>query len=98
MQTLNISLPQQLSCQVDKIVENEGYASRSEFFRTILRLYLSLTTKERKEKELKLIPFKKMPLNKIKNELAKTKAYSGKFINSVIKGLEKSSLYADKTT
>ncbi len=96
MKTINISLPQQLSSRVSQIVDREGYASKSEFFRTLLRLYLSLTVLE-KEKELTFLPFKKQPLDQVEKELVKAD-YNQKFIKSVVKGLEKSSVYANKTT
>lgn len=95
MQTLNISLPQQLSCQVDQIVDREGYASRSEFFRTLLRFYLSLTAQNKKKLEINFLPFKKQPLNIVEEKLMKTD-YNQKFVRSIVKGLKKSSLYANK--
>lgn len=40
---INISLPESLKEEVDQIIEKEGYASRSEFIRELVRNY-----KERK--------------------------------------------------
>jgi len=37
---INISLPQQLSWAVDKEIKKGAYATRSEFFRYLLRLWL----------------------------------------------------------
>jgi len=48
MQTVNISLPKTLSKKVDSIVEKEGYGSRSELFRELLRSYM--TSREEKNK------------------------------------------------
>ncbi|MFC1790456.1 ribbon-helix-helix domain-containing protein [Patescibacteria group bacterium] len=92
MQTINISLPQKLSSQVEEIIKREGYASKSEFFRNLIRLYLSLTTSS--PKPLRLSPYKKQPLEKVKKSLEKSnRNYSQAFINSVIKGLGESSIY-----
>lgn len=94
METLNISLPKKLSIKVDEIVEKEGYASRSEFFRTLLRLYLQLVGVKVKPSLPFFVPFKKQPLSKIKRELGKAGVYKKGFVKSVISGLSKSSLYA----
>lgn len=94
MQTINISLPRNLSLIVNKIIEREGYASKSEFFRTLLRLYLQLTRTETKTFLPFFVPFKKQPLSKVKRQLEKTGLYKKDFIESVISGLSKSSLYA----
>lgn len=94
MHTLNISLPEKLSVKIDRIVEEEGYASRSEFIRTLLRLYFQLTKAEAKLTQPFFVPFKKRPLVKVRRELEKTGFYNKSFIKSVISGLKKSSVYA----
>lgn len=90
MQTVNISLPKSLATKIDTIVRREGYASRSEFIRALIRFYLLL---ERKE-EIELMPFKKIPLKTMEKEMMKTGQYNSKFVKSVIKGLLRSSVYA----
>lgn len=53
---VNISLPEKLAEVVEKTVQKEGYASKSEFFRTLLRAWLeNKLAKELEEsrKELK---------------------------------------------
>lgn len=94
MRTVNISLPKKLSVKVDEIIEEEGYASKSEFFRTLLRLYLQLIEIEVKPIQPFFVPFEKRPLSKIRKELEKTGLYKKDFVKSVISGLKKSSLYA----
>ncbi|MBM4402631.1 MAG: hypothetical protein FJ044_05295 [Candidatus Cloacimonetes bacterium] len=96
METINISLPYPLSSQVNTIVRTEGYASRSEFFRTLLRLYLHLTTKTAVNEAIDFLPFKKKPLEKIEKDLLATGNYSESFIASVVKGLSKSSFYQNE--
>jgi hypothetical protein len=95
METLNISLPKKLSAKVDEIVEKEGYVSRSEFFRTLLRLYFQLVRAKMKPLLPFFVPFKKQPLSKIKRELERTGLYKKDFIESVVSGLSKSSFYGD---
>ncbi|OGM31495.1 hypothetical protein A2630_03660 [Candidatus Woesebacteria bacterium RIFCSPHIGHO2_01_FULL_44_10] len=89
MQTVNISLPTKLAGKLDQVVDKEGYASRSEFVRSLLRFYL-LTQRS----EVIFKPFKKVSLSKIKREMKATGQYNEKFIESVIGGLSKSSVYA----
>lgn len=95
METINISLPYPLSSQVDTIVKKEGYASRSEFFRTLLRLYLHLVSSIKVKEPVRFMPFKKRPLDEIEKDFLTTGKYSQVFIDSVIGGLKKSSFYQD---
>lgn len=86
MTTLSISLPTQVATQVDMETRRQGFATRSEFIRALLRKYFT--------KELEFEAFTPRPLEEIKKGMEKTGKYNRKFINSVIKGLSESSLYA----
>ena len=86
MATLTISLPKQIATKIDSETKKLGFSTRSEFIRNILRQYFS-------EGELKFEPYETRPLSRIKLELAKTGKYSQDFIESVTKGLAKSSSY-----
>lgn len=86
MTTVTISLPDTVARQLDKETSQKGYATRSEFIRTLLRRYFS------GEEELKV--FSQKSIEEIKLELAKTGKYNQKFIESVTAGLLKSSPYA----
>lgn len=85
MTTITISLPEQIATKVDQITLLEGFATRSEFIRNLIRRYLF--------PETKLEAFEPRPLAEIKAGLVSTRKYNQKFINSVIKGLKKSSIY-----
>lgn len=85
MTTFSISLPTPTAKQLDKEVKQAGFASRSEFIRALLRKYFT--------NELELKSFKPQRIEDIKVELAKTGKYSEKFIESVTKGISKSTLY-----
>ena len=86
MTTVTISLPIQIAKKVDDETKSHGFATRSEFIRTLLRRYFA--------GELRFETFSPRPISEIKLELAKTGKYSEEFINSVVKGLSKSSSYA----
>ncbi|PIP87833.1 hypothetical protein COW80_03665 [Candidatus Beckwithbacteria bacterium CG22_combo_CG10-13_8_21_14_all_01_47_9] len=88
MSTFTISLPEQIAVKVDQATLLEGFATRSEFIRNLIRRYLF--------PETKFEVFKPRPLTEIKAGFKATGKYNQKFINSVIKGLEKSSFYGDK--
>ncbi len=85
MATLSISLPIQFIAQIDTEAKIQG-ATRSEFFRVLLRKYFT--------DRIEFKPFVKIPLNEIEDELRKSGKYNDKFIKSVVKGFSRSSLYA----
>jgi len=94
MTTVTISLPTQIARRVDTEAKKEGFASRSEFIRTLLRKYFSMV-----QEEIKFEPFVPRPLEEIEKRLRNTGKYNKKFIKSVIKGLrENSSFYASKNS
>ena len=83
MTTVTISLPDSIARELDKETAQRGFATRSEFVRALLRRYLGGS----REFET----YSTRPIEEIKLELAKTGKYSEKFIESVTKGLAKSS-------
>lgn len=46
--TINISIPESLRAEVEKVIETDGYGNTSEFFRDLVRDYL----KRKQEKRL----------------------------------------------
>ncbi|OGY25965.1 MAG: hypothetical protein A2Z24_02500 [Candidatus Woykebacteria bacterium RBG_16_44_10] len=96
MKTVNISLPESLAQLVTQEVRRGSYASISEFFRNILRNYLSEQGK--KEEGLVFEEFDAQPLEKIRRSFEQTGLYNKKFIDGLIKGLAKSSPYVPKTS
>ncbi len=86
MATLTISLPDQILQQVDVETHKSGFATRSEFFRALLRKYFF--------KDLEFEAFERRPIEEIKRGMEKTGKYNKKFITSVVSGLKKSSWYA----
>ena len=88
MATLTISLPSQFITRIDAEIKSQG-ATRSEFFRALLRKYFS--------NEIKFEPFTPRPLDEMRVGMLKTGKYNKKFVDSVIKGLSRSSFYANKS-
>lgn len=93
MATMTISLPQQIAKRVDLEARNQGFATRSEFIRSLLRRYFV-----GQPSEVVFQEFQPKPLNEIRTEFQKTGRYNKKFIDSLIKGLAESSIYANKTS
>lgn len=93
MTTVTISLPNQIAKKVDSEAKRQGFATRSEFVRSLLRKYFVEGEKE----ELVFEEFKPKPLNEIRAAFERTGKYNKKFIDSLLKGLSQSSPYADKT-
>jgi len=95
MDTINISLPKQLTQQVDLLIKTGGFASRSEFFRNLLRNHLSNNPNRQITDNTNdlFTPFQARPLDEIRKGLESTNKYSKTFIDSVISGLSKSGEY-----
>ncbi len=86
MATVTISLPDQIAKKVDEEAKKQGLSTRSEFVRSLLRKYFTV-------EELKFEVFDPRSIDEIKLDLAKTGKYNQEFIESVTKGLSKSSIY-----
>ena len=86
MTTMTISLPDTVANQVEQETRKKGFATRSEFIRSLLRGYFT--------KEIQFEEFTPKPLEEIRKSMEKTGKYNEKFISSVIKGLSRSSWYA----
>lgn len=83
---MTISLPEAVASQIDLETRKKGFATRSEFIRSLLRGYFM--------HEVKLEEFTPQPLEEIKKSMEKTGKYNKKFIASVMQGLSESSVYA----
>lgn len=95
MRTINISLPDKLAEQLDAVATVRGFASRSEFLRNLLRKYLE--DDDETKFPLPVLVYKKKPLSEVRREMEATGKYNKKFIDSVVRGLARSSVYAGKT-
>lgn len=89
MAIVTISLPDQIAKKVDSEARQQGFATRSEFIRNLIRKHFTQAN------ELEFQEFEEVPLEQLRLELARTGKYSEEFIESVIEGLTKSSAYED---
>ena len=96
MRTVNVSLPDNLATEVDTIVSEKGYASRSEFFRALLRFYSFLASEKESKDILALTPFAKKPIEEVESALLSSGRYGNDFVKSVVSGLRKSSVYRNE--
>ena len=94
MKTINISLPETMADHVEAAVTSGAYASKSEFFRMLLRGYLApkQTTTNPKE-SLIMDSYQSPPVSEVEDSLRATGKYNDEFIQSVVAGLKKSSAY-----
>ena len=92
MSTVTISLPAQITKRVDSEAKKQGFATRSEFIRSLLRRYFSA-------RDLTFEPFIPRPVEEIEQGLRNSGKYNEKFIKSLVRGLkDNSSFYENKTT
>ena len=98
MQTVNISLPEKLVLEIDRQVEEYGYASRSEFFRALARAMLSFVPERANAKKVVFEKPLRKPLSQVRRAFEETGLYKKEFIDSLLAGMAKSSLYANKST
>jgi len=89
MKTVNISIPDKLASQIDLLLGQEQYSSRSEVVRTALRIFFTLDSSSRQQD---LSIFQKRPLNEIESDMREA-GHSPQLIKRIMQGLKKSSLY-----
>ena len=93
MSTINISLPYEQVSFVDKLVADYGFANRSEFVRSLLRL---ITHKPELVETASTFPFitpQERSVKKIMGDFRKTKKYSPAFLKDLETGLAESSYF-----
>jgi len=90
MKTVNISLPDSLSEQIDFLLGREEYVSKSEVVRTALRIFFTLN---QNTEPIELQTFNKRPLSEIASSLQKA-GNSKTEVESIVNGLAKSSIYS----
>jgi len=93
MSTINISLPKQQASSVDTLIEKYGFANRSEFFRSLLRLVIH---NEDVIVQASAFPFtqpKSKSAGEIMRAFTKTGKYSKDFLSDLKEGLSQSSYF-----
>lgn len=93
MSTINISLPGEQVSLIDKLVSAYGFANRSEFMRSLLRL---VSHKPELIESAATFPFvapKEKSIKKILTNFQKTKKYSPAFLKDLKEGLASSDFF-----
>lgn len=93
MSTINISLPQEQVGLVDLFVKRYGFANRSEFVRSLIRL---VKNKPEVGSEAAVYPFTaptSRSINTILTDFKKSGKYSSKFLRDLKNGLKKSDYF-----
>lgn len=94
MRNININVTTEQAELIDKTAQQQGFANRSEFFRSLLR-YVFLHSPQLLNK-LDSVTFEEPPTknaNYIISELKKTGKYSRQFIDSMSVGLKQSEYF-----
>jgi metal-responsive CopG/Arc/MetJ family transcriptional regulator len=93
MATMNISLlPEQLR-YVDELVGHYGFANRSEFFRSVIRLLKAKPNLVADSSTLPFIPPTEKSVQKIMTGFKKEKKYSAQFLKDLEVGLKESNYF-----
>lgn len=90
MSTVNISLPTKQISFIDKLVASYGFANRSEFFRSILRLISHKPDLIEKAATFPFMVSQEKSAKKIVSDFQKTKKYSPEFLKDLEEGLKSS--------
>ena len=93
MSTINISLPKEQVGLIDKLVSNYGFANRSEFVRSLLRLVHFEPELINKAAVFPFVSPKEKSVAKIVADFEKTQKYSPDFIKDLKEGLSQSEFF-----
>lgn len=93
MSTVNISLPAKQLNFIDRLVKFYGFANRSEFVRSLIRLISSQPELVQKAATFPFITPREKSIKKIIVGFAKTKKYSNNFLRDFEEGLKTSSYF-----
>lgn len=94
MSTMNISIPQQQSVSVDNLIAKYGFANRSEFFRSLLRLVIHNETIIEQASVFPFIEPKSMSTSEVISAFTKTGTYSKEFLQDLEDGLSRSTSFS----
>jgi Arc/MetJ-type ribon-helix-helix transcriptional regulator len=93
MSTVNISLPENQANYIDMLVGKYGFANRSEFIRSLIRLVVH---KPELVEEASTFPFvapKEKSIKKIMEAFSKNSRYSKEFLKDLKEGLDESDYF-----
>ena len=90
---LQVPINKNLRDQAVLNAEKMGFSSLQEMVRLFINKIAAGEMEVKFQPVIQLEEFQTIPLDQLKKNLAQTGKYSEKFIDSVIKGFEKSSIY-----
>lgn len=93
MSTVNISLPSSQANYIDKLVVKYGFANRSEFIRSIIRLVAYQPELVKTAATFPFVTPKEKSAKKVIFAFTKTGRYSKDFLKDLKEGLSKSNYY-----
>ncbi len=95
MSTINISLPSEQITFIDSLTNTYGFASRSEFIRSLIRLIANEPTLVKKAATFPFVTPKEKSVKKIIADFEKTKKYSPAFLEDLKEGLKSSDCFQE---
>lgn len=93
MSTVNISLPSNQASYIDQLVKQYGFANRSEFIRSIIRLVIYQPELVKTAAVFPFVSPKEKSTKKIVSAFAATGRYSKNFLNDLKEGLKESDYF-----
>lgn len=93
MSTINISLPAHQADVIDSMVSKYGFANRSEFIRSIIRLVIQQKDLVEKAAVFPFVSPKRQPVKTIISAFSRTKRYSKEFLKDLEEGLSESDYF-----
>ena len=93
MSTVNISLPEKQANYIDALVIKYGFANRSEFIRSIIRLVVFKPDLVEKAATFPFTAPKERSTKKILTTFAKSGRYSKEFLKDLKEGLDQSDYF-----
>ena len=95
MRTVNISLTDYQTKEIDQAVGKLGFANRSEFFRTLLRVFLKRPEVIYTEEEWLMRSPDTKSAQKVFDSFKTSGKYSRAFLNDLVQGLKDSDYFTD---
>jgi len=96
MSTINISLPKEQVNLIDQLVSAYGFANRSEFVRSLLRLIHFEPELITRAATFPFVSPTEKSVDKIVADFEKTQKYSSSFIRDLREGLEASEYFEEQ--
>jgi len=91
---INISLPEPMAALIETAVASGKYSTKSEFFRSLLRLVIHNETIIEQASTFPFIEPKSMSASQVMNAFKNTGSYSNEFLEDLEEGLSQSTSFS----